>query len=113
MTDTRLDPTQALAAYRSHPKYAGVLAATHPSRRDLDLAVADSAEPDLLGLVTVAALSAGMGVCVVRDRMEPGVHVGAVEQVVVVAKALGVAANLTVGSMSTIVRWRTADQVSS
>lgn len=94
-----------MAAYRTHELFGLVLRATHPSSGSLDVVVTDEADADLLGLVTVAAIGAGMGVCVFRADPGAGAHLRAVEQVLLVARVFELAGRVSVSPLSTTVRW--------
>jgi hypothetical protein len=93
-------PAEALGAYRSHPKLGGVLAACHPARSGTAVTVADSADPDLVGLVTCAAIAAGMDVVVIAVGAGTW-HLRAVRQVENVARALGTSVALAIHEFST------------
>lgn len=102
-----MTPAEALDAYASHPKLGGVLAACHPARSGTAVTVPDSAEPDLIGLVTCAAIAAEMDVVVIAVAAGTW-HLRAVRQVERVAAALGRSCRLAIHEFSTTVMFAEA-----
>jgi hypothetical protein len=106
-----LTPAAALDAYRTHRAWHAVQALTHPSRCELEITVADSAaqaDPDLIGLVTFAAIAAGMGVRVVH--VPDGRRTETLARVACAAHAVGHRTYLTEGPLSSACRFVEVEQ---
>jgi hypothetical protein len=77
---------EALDLYRDYPSYGQVIAATHPCRVGTHLGITHDSDDELVALVTIAAIKAGMEVVVIGSENS---CIRVVHRIIAVADALG------------------------